>query len=149
MKSSWTGLTSGSQRSGSRRDRVRARLWRALKTLKVKLKILASFFQVATKLESVYGVTLPPQASSEGGVLSIFAFVNLDFFSALPLPWPCLGIGGYQQKLQAMALAPVALVFVLMLAGAVTALRDKQRKVPLLNAWLHAWLCSCALGCVR
>ena len=36
-------------------------------TMKVKLKILASFFQVATKLESVYGVRLPPQASSVGG----------------------------------------------------------------------------------
>ena len=47
---------------------------------------------------------------------------------------------GYQQKLQAMMLAPVALVAVLMGAGAISALRDKQREAPLLNAWLHSWL---------
>ena len=56
-------MRGGGSRGGGAGRGVKARLVHNLKTLKVKLKILASFFQVATKLESVYGVTLPPQAS--------------------------------------------------------------------------------------
>ena len=130
----------GSQRSGGGRG-MKARLLLVVKALSVKLKILASFFQVATKLESVYGVRLPSQASSVGGgVLAIFSVVNLDVFTALQLPWACLGVGGYAQRLQVAALAPFALLGLIMAVGAISAIRNHRREVSLLNAWVHSWL---------
>ena len=108
------------QKLGGGRSKLVRRVIAAVKGAKVKVKICVSFFQVATKLESVYGVVFP---QSTGSVLEVFSVVNLDIFSAFPLPWACLNIGTYRNKLLAIAGAPAALVTLIMLAGAASSFR--------------------------
>ena len=73
-------------------------------------------------------------------MLAIFSVVNLDVFTVLQLPWACLGVGGYAQRLQVAALAPFALLGLIMAVGAISAIRNKRREGSLLNAWVHSWL---------
>ena len=87
-----------------------------LKAGKIKIKILLGFFQTATCLEAVYGVTLPPASSN---TLQFLAIVNLNVFSAVGLPWACFGLGGYTQRLRTMMLTPIVLVTLVVLAGMV------------------------------
>jgi hypothetical protein len=55
-----------------------------------KLKLCVNFYQVATKLESVYQVSFPWAVSSS---LKSFEFVNLNAASFVPLS--CVGIGSF------------------------------------------------------
>lgn len=108
---------------GGRGKKLAKRVISSVRGAKVKIKICVSFFQVATKLESVYGVVMPPNTSA---VLEAANIINLDVFSAMPLPWACLGVGTYRNKLLAMSVAPLAIVLLILGAGAASGLQVEK-----------------------
>ena len=97
------------------------------KKLKVKLKIIVSFYQVATCLEAVYSIGLPPKTRA---VLRVFDVVNLDVFGALNLPWACIRLGGYAARLRLMCAAPLSLTALIFGIGALSSTQVRWQHQP-------------------
>ena len=88
------------------------RLW-DLYRLHTKLKVIVSFFQIATKVGQVFQVTLPTSAAALLRSLEAIISLGLD----LTAPFECLGARSYLQRLQFWLLTPLILGFSLCLVG--------------------------------
>ena len=91
--------------------------------LKIKVKILFSFYQITTKVAETYLVTFPPSVES---TLEVFSFTNLEL-DALGLPLACVQLGGFENKLLFMILAPVGVLLCTKLLGWCLRNRDRER----------------------
>ena len=82
--------------------------------LKIKIKILFTFYQIATKVGETYLMTFPPTVER---TLEVFSFTNLEL-DGLGLPLACMGLSGFKNKLLFMILAPVGVLLCTKLIGA-------------------------------
>ena len=98
-------------------------LWRNRHHVKTSVKLLVSFFQIATKVPTVYQVRMPAPVQT---VSNIFGFASLDLDS-LGLPWRCLGVGTFYTRLLAMVVGPPALLLVVFLASVTLTARARHR----------------------
>ena len=79
----------------------------------MKIKILWSFYQIATKVGETCMVTYP---SSVESTLDNFSFTNLEL-DGLGLPLGCVSLSGFRNKLLFMMLAPVFVLFCTKVVG--------------------------------
>ena len=89
----------------------RAVYWYVGVGLTAKLKILFGFYQICTVLSSTYSARLPDKYT--GWTDNLANVISVDW-SGFFLPEQCLG---YALRLLAIALSPVALIALLMIAG--------------------------------
>ena len=82
------------------------------KRLAVKLKLLLSFYQIATRVPEVYQVSFP---ASVHATISAFTFVNLEL--ATVVPPACLGLDSFYMRLLGAMLLPLLLVLATPLVG--------------------------------
>ena len=75
-----------------------------------KLKILISFYMIATKIPSVYEVELPPRVSE---MLSNFSIVVSFGFNGIGSVLECLGMRGYSASLTIYIFAPFVLALLI------------------------------------
>ena len=71
-----------------------------------------TFYQIATKIESVYVLSLPPEVSALLQVLHMAFAIDLDSFG---LPLGCLSLASFYNKLICMMLLPVILCLLIVL----------------------------------
>ena len=93
-----------------------------LRRLKIKVKVLFSFYQIATKVGETYLITFPPSVESS---LKVFSFTNLEL-DGLGLPLACIKLSGFENKLLFMILAPVGVLLCTKLVG--WCLRDREHE---------------------
>ena len=79
-------------------------------SLRAKGKQLLGFYQVATRIASVYEVSMPQQVAA---LLSVFEVFNINI-GGIGLPMQCLSLGTYQQQLLTTMLAPVVVAVVVL-----------------------------------
>ena len=87
--------------------RMLERVWKALvETYSVpnKLKTLIAFYQIATKIEDVYEVHLPPAVRALLQQLRIIISFGIEGY-----PLACIGADGYTKRLLLWTLTPMAL----------------------------------------
>ena len=89
--------------------------------LAAKAKQLIAFHQMATSVQSVFGVTFPREVRS---LLHVLSFLSLNVFD-LGLPTECMALGSFLQRLLFMLLSPIGL-----LACMLPVARWQLRKVP-------------------
>ena len=70
-------------------------------SLRAKGKQLLGFYQVATRVSSVYDVPMPDAVAS---LLSVFELFNINI-GGIGLPLQCMGLGTYEQQLATTMLA--------------------------------------------
>ena len=75
-------------------------------SLRAKLKALYSFFQISSKMDKVYQVTMP---STIRDFFKSLPFVTLDIDFIGPLE--CFGLGGFRDELQVALIMPLSVVF--------------------------------------
>jgi len=81
-----------------------------------KVKILFGFLMIATKVDDVYDVELPPTIK---GTLAQFEYgVSLGFNGATSV-LECLGVAGYQNVLLAYMLVPIVCAMLVLLSAAI------------------------------
>ena len=71
-----------------------------------------TFYQIATKLESVYVLSLPPDVSALLKLFHVAFAINVDSFG---LPLGCLSLSSFYNKLICMMLIPVILCLLIVL----------------------------------
>ena len=71
-----------------------------------------TFYQIATKIESVYVLTLPPEVSALLQVFHVAFAIDVDSFG---LPLGCLSLSSFYNKLILMMLVPVVLCLLIVL----------------------------------
>ena len=71
-----------------------------------------TFYQIATKIESVYVLSLPPEVSALLQVLHVAFAINVDSFG---LPLGCLSLSSFYNKLICMMLIPLILCLLIVL----------------------------------
>ena len=86
-------------RVGVRLAHIFARL-----SLRAKGKQMLSFYQVATRVSTVYDVPMPAAVAA---LLSVFELFNINI-GGIGLPLQCMGLGTYEQQLATTMLAPLA-----------------------------------------
>ena len=74
--------------------------------LKIKVKLLFSFYQIVTKVPETYLVTYP---SSVESTLNTLSFTNLEL-DGLGLPLACVSLGTFEAKLIFLMIAPFGIV---------------------------------------
>jgi hypothetical protein len=74
--------------------------------LAAKCKQLISFYQMATSVQSVFGVNFPPEVQA---VLAAFKLFSLNFFE-LGLPVECMGLSSFLNRTLFMMFAPLFLL---------------------------------------
>ena len=89
--------------------------WRMF-NLPVKIKIMFAFFQVITKVDSVYEVDLPPEVKRILAVIGVFISFGVDVLAQL---LQCLGWRGYRSLLIFWLIAPIVIVGIVVLINAV------------------------------
>ena len=95
--------------------------------LRAKLKMLCSFYQVATRVSSIYTVPMPRAVSR---LLSPFEALSLNI-GDVGIPLQCLGLGRFEQQLLFMMLAPALLAAIVLASSVAFALlRRKMRSLP-------------------
>ncbi len=99
-------------------------LWGHRRPIQLSIKLLVSFFQIATKVPTVYLVRMPPPVQS---VVKIFGLSSLDL-DAFGLPWRCLGIGSFFNRLLALAVGPLVLLFTAFFFALALTLRARRRE---------------------
>ncbi|EOD04884.1 hypothetical protein EMIHUDRAFT_220686 [Emiliania huxleyi CCMP1516] len=115
----------------------RAVYWCVAVGLTAKTKTLFGFFQVVTVLFTTYSTRLPPEYT--GWTDAVADAVSIDW-SGFFLPQQCLGYG---LRLLAIALSPVALIALLIIAGVCLRLHP-WRAAPAPHA--RPWYAEAALG---
>ena len=75
-----------------------------------KFKIIMTFYQLSTKVSSVYEVVLPPDVHAFLESCSSFFSFGIDSPSISSTPLACMGLGGYTWKLAFYMAVPPALV---------------------------------------
>ena len=76
-------------------------------SLRAKGKQLLGFYQVATRVASVYDVPMPESVEQ---LLSVFELLSINI-GGIGLPMQCLSLGTYQQQLMTTMLLPVGVVY--------------------------------------
>ena len=71
-----------------------------------------AFYQIATKIESVYVLSLPPEVSALLQVFHVAFAINVDSFG---LPLGCLSLSSFYNKLICMMLFPLILCLLIVL----------------------------------
>ena len=71
-----------------------------------------TFYQIATKIESVYVLSLPPEVSALLQVFHVAFAIDVDSFG---LPLGCLSLSSFYNKLICMMLFPVILCLLIVL----------------------------------
>ena len=71
-----------------------------------------TFYQIATKIESVYLISLPPEVSALLQLFHVAFAIDLDSFG---LPLGCLSLASFYNKLICMMLIPVILCLLVVL----------------------------------
>ena len=102
-----------------------------------KVKILFGFYQISTVLSSTYSARLPDKYT--GWTDKLANVISIDW-SGYFLPEQCLG---YALRLLAIALSPVALIALLMIAGISLRLHGWRAAPPPRE---RAWYAEAALG---
>ena len=115
----------------------RAVYWYVAIGLTAKLKILFGFYQICTVLSSTYSARLPEEYT--GWTDRLANAMSIDW-SGVFLPEQCLG---YALRLLAIALSPVALIALLMVAGISLRLHG-WRAAPAPRE--RSWYAEAALG---
>ena len=77
-----------------------------------RLGRIITFYQIATKIESVYVLSLPPEVSALLQVLHVAFAINVDSFG---LPLGCLSLSSFYNKLICMMLFPLILCLLIVL----------------------------------
>ena len=105
-----------------------------------KVKILFGFYQISTVLSSTYSARLPEEYT--GWTDRLANAMSIDW-SGFILPEQCLG---YDQRLLAISLSPIALFALLMIAG-ISLRLHRWRAVPApREASARPWYAEAALG---
>ena len=92
---------------------------------KIKVKILFTFYQIATKVGETYLVTFPRSVETS---LEYLSAVNLEL-DVLGLPLACVALGGFEDKLIFMMFAPLAVLLCTEIVGWFT--RDRSHEQQL------------------
>ena len=98
-------------------------IWASRLDIKVSVKLIVSFFQIATKVPTVYQVRMPAPVQ---GVVKAFNFVSLDL-DAFGLPWHCLGIDSFFNRLLVMASLPLVLMLVVFIISLILSVCARGR----------------------
>ena len=101
--------------------------------LKIKVKVLFSFYQIATKVGETYIVTYPPSVES---ALGVFSFTNLEL-DGLGLPLACVSLGTFRSKLLFTMLAPIGLLLLTKLVSWCRRDRSHERTLAADSAARH------------
>jgi len=64
--------------------------------LQIKLKVIIGFYMIATKLDTVYGVELPPTVKALFDQFAVI--VSLGFLELSATPLDCAGLAGYDKE---------------------------------------------------
>ena len=91
-----------------------------LSRAKIKIKILFTFYQIATKVGETYMVTFPRSVETS---LEYLSAVNLEL-DGLGLPLACVSLGGFKDKLLFMMFAPLGVLLCTKVVGWFT--RDRS-----------------------
>ena len=97
--------------AGSRVPRVRSAWSLCIRmvtagSLATKLKIIISFYQIITKVERIYDVTMPSEVRQLLGVIDVIISFNLD--AVLGPALECFGFGTHIDRLRFWVVAPAA-----------------------------------------
>ena len=95
--------------------------------VKIKIKILFTFYQIATKVGQTYLVVFPKSVEQS---LEVLSFVNLEL-DGLGLPLACVKLGSFEQKLLFMMLTPVVILLFTKIIGWFR--RDRQLELDLVE----------------
>ena len=90
--------------------------------LKIKVKVLWSFYQVVTKVGETYMITFPEGVER---TLDTLSFVNFEL-DALGLPLACVKLSGFRSKLLFMMLVPIGVLLCTEIIG--WFLRDRSHE---------------------
>ena len=90
---------------------------------KTKVKILWTFYQIATRVADTYVVTFPRSVERS---INTFSFVSLEL-EGLGLPLACMSLGSFYNRLLFMMVAPIVLVVCVNLVGWVRRDRSHER----------------------
>ena len=112
----WVVVSSYRRLSPITRTQIRER-W-SLYNLGTKLKIIIGFYMIATKVGSVYRVSLPPTVVDLFDNFSIAISFGFQFFSGTPLD--CMGLAGFDKKLLFWFVSPLAIVVGIYLVALLT-----------------------------
>ena len=93
-------------------------------TLKNKVKIVLGFYMVATKVHTVYGVTMPDAVVALLEQLSVVVTLGVGGFATTPLE--CLGLSGYVPRLVFHMLFPMVVTAIL-LAGVCVSMTSRKK----------------------
>ncbi len=98
-----------------------------------KLKHIIGFYQIATKIPSVYEVTLPPDVQGLLTQLAVPLDLGLEWVIS---PLECVGIRGYRGRLTFWMVLPIVVVFSVLASFLLNEVRStwtltkKQKKAP-------------------
>ena len=100
-------------------------VWRCIRGLALanKFKILIGFYQIATRLESVYDAVLPDQVRSLLVTIQLAISLGID-----GIPFACVGAQGYTARLIFWTLTPIVTVGATVCLGAVRVEYQAYRK---------------------
>ena len=115
---------------GSMAQRIRT--YAARISLRAKLRILISFAQIVSQLESVYDLRYPHEFRTLIGALSI---VNIDLSWLPGLQLHCLGVRSLTSRLLVMTLAPLGIAFLVPLIT-LARRRPLASCLPLVLSWI-------------
>ena len=117
--------------------------WRVLKPrlmrlgLTAKFKLLASFYQICTKIPVIYQVQLPDRVQAVLDSISDLITMNFD---ELWKPLQCLQLRGFLDQLQVLVIVPLAIVLLTPIAAAARIRFGKARRRHSDRHCLHAAL---------
>ena len=130
LRLGWTCLpSSANTRTALTRRFARSSAVVQASSLAAKAKQLISFWQMATSVQSVFGVTFPREVRS---VLHALSFLSLNVFE-LGLPTECMALGSFLGRLLFMLLSPIGL-----LVCTLPVARWQLRKAPVAERGPHA-----------
>ena len=92
-------------------------------TLPTKLKIVIGFYQIATRVESVYAILLPEQVRLLLFTLQLAISLGID-----GIPLACVGAAGYYARLVFWMVSPLVAVSVVTCVGAARVLAKRGRR---------------------
>ena len=93
--------------------------------LTIKIKILWTFYQIATRVGETYLITFPRRVEQS---LDTLSFVNLEL-DGLGLPLACVELGGFESKLLFMMVAPITVLLLTKLIGWCRRDRSHERAI--------------------
>ena len=115
--------------------RASKQMWYVMRTFTPhnKLKIVIGFYMIATKVDSVYSVSLPSDVRAFLDSISITVSLGLQGFAMTPLE--CVGAAGYLPRLIFwMVLPPIAMLAVIICVAVHSALVAKPEDSAVLSA---------------